>query len=104
MTVRIRTLHGLEVFPDREFESFTEAFDDLTEDGQLTRDIIIDDMSEWVTAEHTIDWIMDSILSDGGDSVVVGYLSAVELDLDVNGRYTTDDGVIVITKEGDSDE
>lgn len=103
MTVRIRTLHGLEVFPDREFESFIEAFDDLTEED-LIRDIIIDDMSEWVTAEHTIDWIMDSILSDGGDSVVVGYLSAVELDLDVNGRYMTDDGVIVITKEGDSDE
>ncbi len=103
MTVRIRTLHGLEVFPDREFESFTEAFDDLTEED-LTRDIIIDDMTEWVTAEHTIDWILDSILSDGGDSVVVGYLSAVELNLDVNGRYMTDDGVIVITKEGDSDE
>lgn len=103
MTVRIKTSHGLDVFPDRMFESFTEAFDVMIEE-RLTRDIIIDDMAVWVTAEYSISMMIDSILSDGGDSVIVGYLSAVELDLDVNGRYTTDDGVIVITKGGDSDE
>lgn len=101
MTVRIKTDRGFEGFPDRVFETFEEAFDVLTEEGWEARDSIIDDMFEWVTSEHTIDWIIDSILRDGGDSVVTGYLYYVDLELDVNGRYMTNDGDIVITREDD---
>lgn len=104
MTVRIRNAKdGSEPLPGETFESFAEAFYQIHDSS--VRSSIADDMADWLAiANINAKWIVESILGDGGDTIVERYILSVESDLADHGCFETADGLFVITKEGDSDE